>query len=77
MVNTNIIGVCPICLEELVPVHQTSCVYCEGVFHLRMKENVVAKDCGSMWLDEDSESLLIMCKTCQIECGVGPMGMGQ
>ena len=75
MLYTNSTGLCPICLEELVPIHQIECTACRLVFHIRMTENEEARDCGSVWLDEDSEAMVFMCKTCQVENKVGPMGM--
>ncbi len=75
MLSSKATGLCPVCLEELAPIHQIDCVACLISFHIRMLENVEAKECGSMWIDEDSEAMVFMCNTCQVENKVGPMGM--
>lgn len=67
-------GPCNVCSEELDPVHQAYCSSCLQFFHLRMMENVVAKDCGIVWFDEDGCSMVFSCNNCyaQYVTGVSP-----
>lgn len=75
MVSTDSTGPCVICQEALMPVHQSMCQSCAGIFHIRMTENVVVKECGSVWLDDEDMHLIFMCFQCQKEQGVGPMSL--
>lgn len=55
---------CGVCGEVLPPVHHTFCEGCDGPFHLRMMENVQARDCGVVWFDPDTNAMVFLCSNC-------------
>lgn len=57
-------GPCIVCDDPLDPIHQAFCSSCLQFFHLRMTENVEAKDCGAIYFDEETCSMVFNCNPC-------------
>ncbi len=55
---------CGVCQAVLPPVHHPFCESCDTAFHLRMTENVKAKDCGLVWFDPDTNAMVFLCSGC-------------
>lgn len=58
------VGVCRVC-GELTTVHSNaSCLQCGGAFHLALRQDIPAKDCGQVWIGEQSQTLEFACNIC-------------
>ena len=55
---------CSVCGDTLPEVHHTLCETCGSAFHFRMMENVQAKDCGQVYMDEQACTTLFICNPC-------------
>ena len=40
------------------------CNWCDGRFHLNQRNDVEAKDCGQVWVDEQYLALQFACNSC-------------
>jgi hypothetical protein len=40
------------------------CNWCDQRFHLNQRNDVEAKDCGEVWIDEQYLALQFACRTC-------------
>ena len=40
------------------------CNWCDNRYHLNQRNDVVAKDCGEVWIDEQYLALQFACNTC-------------
>ena len=40
------------------------CNWCDSRYHLNPRNDVEAKDCGEVWIDEQYLALQFACKTC-------------
>lgn len=64
---------CAVCEQPLPEIHHTFCEGCNAAFHLRMLENVVAKDCGVVWFDPDTNAMVLLCGRCyELTTGATP-----
>jgi hypothetical protein len=37
---------------------------CNSSFHLALRQDVPAKDCGQVWIDDESQTLEFACDSC-------------
>ena len=54
---------CSVCGEDLAA-DRAVCNTCGSDFHLALRTDRPAKDCGDAWIDEDSQSLVFGCQRC-------------
>jgi len=40
------------------------CNWCDGRYHLNQRNDVEAKDCGAVWIDEQYLALQFACQNC-------------
>lgn len=40
------------------------CNWCDGRYHLNQRNDIVAKDCGQVWIDEQYMALQFACDNC-------------
>jgi hypothetical protein len=45
------------------------CNWCDGRYHLNQRNDVEAKDCGQVWIDEQFLALQFACHNCLAEDG--------
>jgi RecJ-like exonuclease len=55
---------CDVCGEAVDEAHSAVCNSCEKRFHLRMRNDIDAKDCGEVWINEQYLSLEFACFKC-------------
>ncbi len=63
---------CVVCGQ---PVDETNSEVCHGCgrrYHLVLKQNEQGKDCGTVWVDDLSTSLVYACSNCLRESGADP-----
>ena len=69
---------CAVCGEPLDAVLAAECNWCDARFHLNQRNDVEAKDCGKVWIDEQHLALQFACDTCLEKDGApddhGPAG---
>jgi hypothetical protein len=41
-----------------------SCMQCGAPFHLALRQDVPAKDCGQVWINDESQTLEFACNVC-------------
>jgi hypothetical protein len=41
-----------------------ACNWCDGRYHLNQRNDIEAKDCGQVWIDEQFLALQFACNTC-------------
>jgi len=41
-----------------------TCNWCNGVYHLNQRNDIEARDCGQVWIDEQYMALQFACDTC-------------
>ena len=41
-----------------------SCMDCGSSFHLALRQDVPGKDCGQVWIDDESQTLEFACDIC-------------
>jgi hypothetical protein len=77
------VGVCRVC-GEMTSIHSTaSCMDCSGTFHLALRQDIPAKDCGQVWIDEETQTLVFSCSVCLGEVSLAaepappPLGEGR
>lgn len=64
MVHGPQVGACNVC-GELTTVHtNASCHRCGASFHLALRQDVPSKDCGQVWIGEESQTLEFACNIC-------------
>ena len=73
---------CSVCGEAAEESATAVCGVCDRPFHLNQRNDIDAKDCGDVWVDEQYLSLRFACFTClgrQPPAGPGdepPVGQG-
>jgi hypothetical protein len=55
---------CGVCSEPLEARMSAECNWCDSRYHLNQRNDVVAKDCGEVWIDEQYLALQFACNTC-------------
>lgn len=58
------VGVCRVCGEMTDTFSNATCMRCGFPFHLALRNDVPAKDCGQVWIDEESQTLDFACNIC-------------
>jgi hypothetical protein len=56
--------VCVVCAESVRASMSSECNWCNGRYHLNQRNDVVAKDCGRVWIDEQYMALQFACDNC-------------
>jgi hypothetical protein len=55
---------CVVCGEAADPGLSAECNWCDGRYHLNQRNDIEAKDCGQVWIDEQFLALQFACNTC-------------
>jgi hypothetical protein len=58
------VGVCRVCGEMTSAYSNATCMQCGSSYHLALRTDVPAKDCGQVWIDEESQTLDFACDIC-------------
>lgn len=69
-------GSCHICAQGLVAEDTASCHLCYKDFHLAMTIQSQTKDCGQIFMNNDTLALAFVCNQClsQVEANWSPVG---
>lgn len=57
-------GVCRVCGELTDAFSNATCMRCGAQYHLALRQDVPAKDCGQVWIDDESQTLEFACNIC-------------
>ena len=57
-------GVCRVCGELTDAFSNATCMRCGSPYHLALRQDVPAKDCGQVWIDDESQTLEFACNIC-------------
>jgi hypothetical protein len=60
-------NVCAVCGDSTDPGASSECNWCGRRFHLNQRNDVDAKDCGKVWIDEQYMALQFACDLCLAE----------
>ena len=55
---------CVVCDEPVDAPMSAECNWCGGRYHLNQRNDVEAKDCGHVWIDEQFLALQFACNSC-------------
>lgn len=55
---------CSVCGEPVEAALSAECNWCGTRFHLNQRNDVEAKDCGKVWIDEQFLALQFACDNC-------------
>jgi len=55
---------CAVCGEAAPAAMTAECNWCDRRYHLNQRNDVEAKDCGQVWIDEQYMALQFACDTC-------------
>ncbi len=55
---------CVVCGEVAAPRMSSECNGCNGRFHLNQRNDIEARDCGQVWIDEQYLALQFACNNC-------------
>lgn len=55
---------CRVCGEPTTEHSNAVCSRCGDAFHLALRQDIPAKDCGQVWIDEHLLALQFACDTC-------------
>jgi ribosomal protein L37E len=58
------VGVCRVCGELTDTYSNATCMQCGFPFHLALRRDVPAKDCGQVWIDDETQTLDFACDVC-------------
>jgi hypothetical protein len=58
------VGVCRVCGELTDTYSNATCMQCGSSFHLALRRDVPAKDCGQVWIDDETQTLDFACDVC-------------
>ena len=64
MVHGPQVGVCRVCGGMTTVTSNASCMQCGGTFHLALRQDLPDKDCGQVWINEESQTLEFACAVC-------------
>lgn len=56
--------VCIVCGEDAATAMTAECNWCDHRYHLNQRNDVEAKDCGQVWIDEQFLALQFACFNC-------------
>jgi hypothetical protein len=57
-------SICVVCGDAVSDAMSAECNWCERRFHLNQRNDVEAKDCGQVWIDEQYMALQFACENC-------------
>ena len=58
------VGVCRVC-GEMTDVHSNAaCMQCGATYHLALRQDVPARDCGQVWINDQYQTLEFACNVC-------------
>ena len=63
--------VCSVCGEVATAAASAECNWCDQRYHLNQRNDVEARDCGQVWIDEQYLALQFACNTCLADAEVG------
>lgn len=55
---------CVVCNEQAEAAMTAECNWCNSRYHLNQRNDVPAKDCGQVWIDEQYLALQFACDGC-------------
>jgi hypothetical protein len=55
---------CIVCGEDAPTAMTAKCNWCDQPYHLNQRNDVEAKDCGQVWIDEQYLALQFACNSC-------------
>jgi hypothetical protein len=55
---------CIVCSEQAPRSGFAQCNWCDAYFHLNQRNDIEAKDCGQVWIDEQFLALQFACNNC-------------
>jgi hypothetical protein len=61
---------CSVCGEPTGEHSYASCSRCARPYHLALRQDIPAKDCGQVWISEESLALDFACNTCLVAEGL-------
>lgn len=68
--------ICGVCGERADVLMTAECNWCDQRFHLNQRNDVQAKDCGDVWIDEQYMALQFACARCLAGDATGSRGGG-
>ena len=63
---------CAVCGEDAPFAMTAECNWCDQRYHLNQRNDVEAKDCGKVWIDEQFLALQFACDDCIAKDGAAP-----
>ena len=58
------VGACRVCGELTNAFSNATCMQCGSSYHLALRQDVPAKDCGQVWISDESQTLEFACDIC-------------
>lgn len=55
---------CAVCGIQAEAAMTAECNWCDSRFHLNQRNDIEARDCGQVWVDEQYLALQFACNTC-------------
>jgi len=55
---------CVVCGDAVREAMSAECNWCDSRYHLNQRNDVEAKDCGQVWIDEQYMALRFACDNC-------------
>lgn len=62
--GTDAPAACAVCGDAIDPAASANCNWCDAAFHLNQRNDIEAKDCGRVWIDEQFMALQFACNAC-------------
>ncbi|MDE3094595.1 MAG: hypothetical protein KGK07_01165 [Chloroflexota bacterium] len=63
---------CAVCGEPVEERMSAACNWCDQRYHLNQRNDIEAKDCGQVWIDEQYMALQFACNNCLADGGSDP-----
>ncbi len=63
---------CAVCGEPVDERMSAACNWCDQRYHLNQRNDIEAKDCGQVWIDEQYMALQFACNNCLADGGSEP-----
>lgn len=60
---------CQVCSDPTTEHCFAVCNRCAGAFHLALRQDIPAKDCGQVWISEEYMALEFACNACLLRDG--------
>lgn len=67
--NAGVSAICAVCGQPADARASADCNWCNRRYHLNQRNDVEAKDCGQVWIDEQYMALQFACNDCLAEAG--------